>query len=162
MAAKDDFVSLFQDVATQLPVLPQSPQLADFNYMITSLRTIDNLAEKLERVGTGQLTASDQSRVAQQTWVDLRSMDLVDAGQYQLNDFGKACLAYFGVETDQFKREHFILSCIRHRAYGIPNYIYQEYQRKLANLNSYLTAIPQSTQKGNELLLDQEKVFFTE
>ena len=162
MTAKSDFVSLFQDVQTQVASISPDPQLADFNFMITSLRTIENLNEKLEKVDSGQITAASPSRGDQQTWVDLRSMGLVNPGEHKLNEFGKAALEYFGKESDAFKREHFVISSIRNKLYGIPESIYSAYQRKLGNLTTYLNTIPQTTNKGFELLLDEEKVFFTE
>lgn len=158
MTAKSDFVSLFQDYTGQLSQLPESPILSDFNYMITSQRSVDMIAAKLEKISTGKVTGAEHGNF----WPDLRTMGLADPTKDDLSEFGKATLGYFDQVTDSFKREHFMLSSIRHKSFEFPQSVYDTYRRKLDNLDAFLNLIPPSAQAGSELLRNGEKLFFTE
>jgi MoxR-like ATPase len=158
MTAKQDFVYIFQDYdPKELQALPERFKLSDFNFMITSQRTMARIHEKLEDI--------DQKKVSQvygNFWIDLRVLGLAKENQNEISYFGKTTLEYFRGEKSPFKREHFILSNIRNRSYDIPKDVQDSYFSKVENLRNYLEIIPVLNQKGKELLLDEEKVFFTE
>lgn len=158
MSVKQDFIFLFQDYdIEELRRLPVRFKLLDFNYMITSQRTMVKIHEKLEDI--------DQNRVAkvhQNFWPDLRILGLAKQDRDEISQFGKVVLEYFRKENDNFKREHFILSNIRNQAYDIPKEVYQIYISKVENFYKYLQIIPTLNEKGKELLRNKEKIFFTE
>jgi MoxR-like ATPase len=159
MTTKQDFLYIFQDYDPQeLQKLPTRFELLDFNFMITSQRTITRIYEKLEAI--------DQNKVGQKVhgnfWIDLRVLGLAKEDRDEISQFGKVTLEYFRKEKSAFKREHFILSNIRKRNYDIPKRVYDQYLSKVKNLRNYLDAIPALNQRGKELLRNEEKVFFTE
>jgi MoxR-like ATPase len=159
MTDKQDFIYIFQDYDPKdLQALPIRFRLLDFNFMITSQRTMARIHEKLEDI--------DQKKVSPKVhgnfWIDLRVLGLAKEDGDEISQFGKVTLEYFRKEKSPFKREHFILSNIRKRNFDISKKVYDNYFSKVENLGNYLNVIPTLNQKGKELLLNEEKIFFTE
>jgi len=155
---KQDFVWLLKDYLDDIKRLPERFPLRDFNFMITSQRTMGQIYRKMEKIDQGKITGREHANF----WPDLRALGLVAQNRQELSELGKAALQYFYKAKDDFKREHFILSSIRQKTYDAPNRVRKAYLAKRQNLHDYLKRIPPLNKEGQEILRDEEKLFFTE
>lgn len=159
MTVKQDFVFLFQDYKQdELAKLPDRFELRDFNYMITSQRTMARIYDKLKKIDENKVGPS----VHQNFWPDLKVLGLAKQDKDEMSHFGKVTLEYFDEEKNAFKREHFILSNIRNQAYDIPEEVHHSYMSKVKNFHNYLRIIPTLNKRERELLRNKDKIFFTE
>jgi hypothetical protein len=155
---KEDFAWLFQDHPDELKKLTARFPLRDFNFMITSQRSIEQIYRKLRRIDEGKITGREHGNF----WPDLRALGLASPDRQELSELGQASLEYFGRVKDDFKREHFVLSAIGRGAYDVPKQLRDDYLEKIQNLWAYLKRIPRLNIEGRELLRNEEKLFFTE
>ena len=156
--AKQDFIWLLQDELDEIRKLPQRFPLRSFNYMITSQRTPEQIYRKMKRVDEGKVPRGRKGNF----WVDLRALGLASDDREELSELGKAALEYMRRVKSDFKREHFVLSGIRAQAYDVPDGVHEHYVERVRNLHDYLKRIPPLNKKGKEILLDEEKLAFTE
>jgi predicted HNH restriction endonuclease len=156
MTVKEDFKSLFEGHETELRALTERFPIKNFNYMITSQRTMEMVHQKFLKIEKGETITHGNF------WIDLRNLGLVKKDERALSDFGKASFEYFKIEDDEFKREHFILSHIRKKSYDMPDDIHQGYIKRIDNLKECLELIPSLNKRGGELLRNEEKLFMIE
>jgi len=157
MAAREDFISLFQGYEKELEDLHETHfHLKDFSYMITSQRTTEQIFTKL-----GIAINADTENVHQNFWPDLARLGLASSTERKLTLFGNAVYEYFQSENNDFKREHFIFNGIRHRAYDIAEPVSSEYDRLVENFYDCLAIIPNVNEAGSELLRNPEKLLIT-
>lgn len=157
MSVKDDFISLFRGHEVDINNLPERFTLKDFTYMYTSQRTMGRIHEKLKQILEGRAVGVLHGNF----WIDLRNMGLVKIDSDNVSDFGIAVFDYFNTETDEFKREHFILSGVRQKAYDVSDDVYELYNRKVNELFNFVSIIPPLNEIGKELLNNPEKLLIT-
>jgi MoxR-like ATPase len=156
MTKKEIFSNLFVD--EKIDDLDSRFQLKDFNFMMTSQRTVDKIFKKLEKIKNENVEEDEHGNF----WPDLRTMGLTKIDENAISKFGEKTYEYFQNESDDFKREHFILSNIRKKSWDIPSEVQDNYFKKIKNLEDYLSIIPELNNGENAILNNTSKLFFTE
>lgn len=88
MGTKEDFAELFSGLENKLELLPVRFELKDFNFMITSQRSMDSIHKKLTRALDGSLPTNLHSNF----WADLRVLGLAHRIRDTVSEFGRAVL----------------------------------------------------------------------
>lgn len=155
---RDDFVSLFIGMESELENLEERFPLKDFSLMMTSQRTTQRIYEKISKILQKKTTHLEHGNF----WADLRALGLIRQDKNEISDFGKQIYEYFSQQNNDFKREHFMLKHIRKKSFGIPSSVHDKYCEKILNLDRYLAIILETNTECGKLLLNKEKIFFTE
>lgn len=158
MGTTEDFSNLFSGMENDLKNLDNRFPLKNFNFMVTSQRSMNMIHNKLKKVVAGQVP----SNAHQNFWADLRILGLAKPHSKKLSKFGLAVYDCFNQENNDFKREHFILKNIRNKSYDIPSAVHREYLEKVTNLKQFLKIIPSLNTPARSILYNLNKLYFTE
>lgn len=134
MSAADDLKSVLDSSGVDLGGLPTSFGLADFDYMLTSQRTMAQVYNKLKQV-----------QKHGNYWVDLRVLGLAEDDK--LSELGKKALSEFSHLTGEVRRLHFILKNIRSDG-GAPAQARKELEKRTRNLEEFVARLPKDGSGG--------------
>ena len=158
MGEKDDFALLFDGLEDELRRLPDRFSRTEFDYMLTSQRTVNRVNEKLIAVAEGTVGRNPH----QNFWSDLRVMGLAEPDREELTELGKVAIDFFEEEEDEFRREHFVLAALRQGAFAVASVVREGYSQRISNLERLLEALPDPSADIPLLVADEKKLTFVE